>query len=81
MIGESARMGPEELLDACTRPTYKQPMAQILPNMQPEVGQDFMNGWQHLVEGRTAELPLGERSRSGSNGREKRLDIGSLLNG
>ena len=74
MIGASARIGPEELLDACTRPTYKAPMAQIMPNMEPDLGQAFMDAWQHL------ELPLGENSDSGSKGKGKRVEIGSLLN-
>lgn len=74
MIGASARIGPEELLDACTRPTYKAPMAQIMPNMEPDLGQAFMDAWQHM------ELPLGENSGSGSKGKGKRVEIDSLLN-
>lgn len=80
MIGGSAHIGPEELLDACTRSTYKQPVAQILPNLERDLGQNFMNGWQRITEGRLAEVPAGERSRSGSDGRGDRLAIGSLLN-
>ena len=80
MIGVSARIGPEELLDACTRPTYRQPIAQILPNVEADLGQDFINGWQRIAEDRSVELPSGERSRSGSYGRGKRVEIGSLLN-
>lgn len=80
MIGVSARIGPEELLDACTRPTYKQPIAQLLPNMEAGLGQNFMNGWQDIAESRSAELPLGEKLDSESYGRGKRLAIGSLLN-
>lgn len=80
MIGVSGRMGPEELLDACTRPTYKQPISQILPNMEAELGQEFMNGWQRIAEGTSAGLKLGERSGNGPNARGKRMEIGSLLN-
>ena len=74
MIKASARIEAEQLLDACTRPTYKAPMAQIMPNMEPDVGQAFMDAWQHM------ELPLEENSGSGSNGKGKRVEIGSLLN-
>ena len=80
MIGTSARMGPEELLDACTRPTYQQPIAQIMPNMEAGLGQDFMNGWQHMAEDESAELPLGRSPGSGKYGKGKRLEIGPLLN-
>lgn len=80
MIGKSARMGPEELLDACTRSTYKQPFSQILPNMEADLGQNFVNGWQGIAEGRLAESSFGERSRSGPLGGKERLAIGSLLN-
>ena len=79
MIGVSARMGPEELVDACTRPTYRQPLAQITPNMDPELGPDFMDGWHRLAEGRSTKLPGAEEPHSRSEG-GKRLEIGSLLN-
>ena len=80
MIGTSARIGPEDLLDACTRPTYKMPFSQILPNMEADLGQEFMNGWQHVAESSLAEPQFGERSRSGSVGGKDKLAIGSLLN-
>lgn len=76
-IGASAFLGPEELLDAYIRPTYQQPISQLLPNMEADLGQEFMNRWQHIAEGSSAEL---ESSGSGSYGREKRVAIGSLLN-
>ena len=80
MMGVSARIGPEELLDACTRSTYKQPVTQFLPNIEAGLGQDFMNEWQRLTEGTSAGLPPGGESGSGSSGRGERLKIGSLLN-
>lgn len=80
MGGVSARLGPEELLNACTRPTYKQPITQILPNMEAELGQNFMDGWQRIAEGKSAEPPLGDMFGSGSYGKRTGLAIGSLLN-
>ena len=74
MIRVPASMAPEQLLDACTRPTYKQPIAQITQTMEADLGQDFMDRLQRL-----AEVPLEERPSSGSN-REKKMDIRSLLN-
>lgn len=80
MIGASMHLGPEDLLDACTRPTYRQPFAQIIPMMEADAGQGFMDGWQHIAEGRAAELPLEGSPGSESSGKGKRIEIGSLLN-
>ena len=80
MIGASARMGPEELLEACTRSTYRQPIAQIMPNMEADLGPAFVNGWQHIADGRPPEMPLGESPVSGSQRKGKGIEIGSLLN-
>lgn len=41
-MGPSSECGPEHLLDACTRPTYKQPLKQILPNLDQNLGVDFV---------------------------------------
>ena len=75
MIRVPAHMAPEQLLDACTRPTYKQPIAQITLSMEADLGQDFMDGLQRL-----AEVPLEESLGSESNREGKRMDIRSLLN-
>lgn len=80
MIGASLRLGPEELLDACTRPTYRQPFAQIIPMMEADAAQGFMDRWQHIAEGRAAGLPLEGSPGSESSGKGKRIEIGSLLN-
>ena len=70
IIGDSARLGPEQLLDACTRTTYKQPITQILPNMEANLGPDFMRWWHHTAESRYSE----------PHGKGKKVEIGSLLN-
>ena len=80
MIGGASRLGPEELLDACTRPTYRQPIQQLMPGIKADLGQDFMDGWQHLAETQSAALPLGESPGSISDEIGTRMDIGSLLN-
>ena len=41
-IRASSECEPEHLLDACTRPTYKQPLKQILPNLDKNLGVDFV---------------------------------------
>ena len=75
MIRVPARMAPEQLLDACTRPTYKQPIAQITHDMEPDLGRGFMDGLQRLADVSLEEIP-----GSGSNKIGKRMDISSLLN-
>ena len=80
MIGASAHLGPEELLNACTRPTYKQPISQLMPALDADLGYAFLSRWQHLAESRSPELPLSESSGSGGNGKGKRVKIASLLN-
>ena len=41
-MGASSEFEPEHLLDACTRPTYKQPLNQILPNLDQNLGVEFV---------------------------------------
>lgn len=41
-IHASSECEPENLLDACTRPTYKQPLNQILHNLDQNLGVDFV---------------------------------------
>ena len=66
-LDASARLDPDELLDACTRPTYKQPSSQILTNTEAGLGQSFVD---MLVN------TMGDESRR----KQKRMDIGSMLN-
>lgn len=78
MIGESVRLGPDELVDACTRTTYKQPISQVLPNMTNDIGQTFSIAWQQSSPQLRA---AGERTRARSmSGKGKGMDIGSMLN-
>ena len=78
LLGTSSRLDPEDLLNACTRPTYKQPMALILPNMEKGLGQDFVNEWRSKA--RTVERPQGTRFQAILSGKPKRVEIGSILN-
>ena len=78
-MGASIRMGPEDLLEACTRASYRQPIAQLLPNMAPRLGQEFIEGYQQLFQGRPSEQATAEAS-SAARGKQKRLEIGALLN-
>ena len=79
LISKSSRLGPEELLDACTRATYRQPISQFLPNVHETAAQEFISRWEHLFsQGRLSEERL--RATSVMSGAGKRVEIGSLLN-
>lgn len=78
MMGSAASLGTEELLDACTRSTYRQPINHILPNMDINMADDFVAGWQELE---SRERPEKETPAAAFvNDRAQRLHIGSLLN-
>ena len=77
LCGPAAKYGPEELLNACTRPSYQQPIMQMLPNLEPSLAQDFMDDWQKLCEerpqqSRPVDIPESARQHS--------MHIDSLLN-
>ena len=78
-IGSSVRIGPEELLEACTRASYRQPIAQLLPNMAPRLAQEFIAGYQQKFQGRPSEQATAEASNP-ARGQQKRLEINALLN-
>ena len=78
-MGGSIQIGPEDLLEACTRSSYRQPIAQLLPNMAPRLGQEFIEGYQQLFQGRPSEQATAEATRP-ARGKQKRLEIGALLN-
>ena len=79
-IGSAARIGPEEMLEACTRSSYRQPIAQILPNMAPKLGQEFIDGYQQSFGARPSEQFEGQTSSKAARGKQKRGEIGALLN-
>lgn len=79
MVTQSDHLGPEELLDACTRATYKQPISQLLPQVQANAGQEFVTRWQQLFShGRLSDGR--SRASSAMRGSGKKVEIGSLLN-
>ena len=75
MLEPSRPLTPDELLDACTRATYKAPIPQFLSNAASDIARDFAMGWQQLPPQVRA---AGEQSRgrSGSN----RMEISAMLN-
>ena len=75
-LGASVRLGREELLESCTRSSYHQPIAQISPSMEPNLAQEFIDGYQRHFEGRTSD----QSSSTEARGKQRRVDIGTLLN-
>ena len=77
LCGPAAKYGLEELLDACTRPSYRQPIAQMLPNLEPSLAQDFMDDWQKLCEERPEQ---DQPVESTEPTKQHSMQIDSLLN-
>ena len=68
--------GPEEMLEACTRITYRPPSGQILSNLEPGIARDFSHMRMHMADGGDLEAD-GDRGRSE---KQARMQIDSLLN-
>ena len=69
-----AQLGPDDLLDACTRPTYRQPVHQIMTNMEPGIGQSFIHRWSESTEDQ------GGGKQKGKQKGGKPMDIENVLN-
>lgn len=77
LIAPSSQCGPEEMLEAVTRLSYRIPISQLLPNMRPTLAEDFVHK-RHQLEGDQSN-----KSQSSENAREisnSRMQIDSLLN-
>lgn len=55
----SVRLDPDELLDACTRLTYKQPISQILINTETGLTQSFVDRWKEVTEEGNKQMDIG----------------------
>lgn len=80
IVGTAVRIGPEELLDACSRTSYRQPIAQMLPNMNSDLGEEFMNGLQQIPDRPSPSQVTGRRPDADVMNRRSRMEVGSLLN-
>ena len=75
-----AVMGPfdhyvmDDILDACTRLSYTQPIDQILLFIDPEIARDWSGEWQRQV------VAAFGQSRRGSTSSGRYMQIGNLLN-
>lgn len=68
------RHTPDELLDACIRPTYRLPVSQILSNMEPNLGQSFMDTWNELTKDTNGG------TQGGKNKAGRQMNIQDMLN-
>ena len=71
-----SQYGPEEMLEACTRITFRQPSSQIQLRLKPGIARDFTFIRTRMADG---EPPEAEGSES-SSGQQVRMQIKSLLN-
>lgn len=65
----------DDILDACTRLSYTQPLDQILPHIDPETAKEWAGEWQRQVVGANGQ------GRRGSSSSGRYMQIGNLLNG
>lgn len=64
----------DDILDACTRLSYTQPIDQILLRIDPEIAKDWPGEWQRQVVAATGQ------ARRGSSSSGRYMSIGNLLN-
>lgn len=50
LMGGRTQYGPEELLDACERVTYMQPVELLLERLDPLIADSFEREWQNFIE-------------------------------
>ena len=77
-IDAASHIGPEEMLDACTRPSYRQPISQLLLGMDSDMGQEFANGLQEILRRRSPVQDTAKRRPHADS--ITRMQVGSLLN-
>lgn len=65
----------DDILDACTRLSYTQPIDQVLLRIDPEIAKDWPGEWQRQVVAAVGQ------ARRGSSSSGRYMQIGNLLNG
>lgn len=61
----------DDILDACTRLTYAEPLEQIMRHIDPAIAEEWNQEWEQQV--------IGRKNLQSTGG--KYLQIGSILNG
>ena len=89
LIGNSSRYGPEDFLNTCTRASYRQPIKQLLPNLDPGLGIEFVQEYQRMEEeglfpvfqaSEGSQASRKSLSHSTDDGKQGLMRIDSLLN-
>ena len=70
-MGSFDRYVMDDILDACTRLSYRQPLDQILLGIDPEIAKEWAGEWHRQVTG---------QARRGSTSSGRYMQIGNLLN-
>lgn len=73
LISSLPPLNTDNILDACTRLSYTQPVDQVISILDPSIGQDFEKGWRDLIDGHEPEM-----DQAGSG--KEYMQISSLLN-
>ncbi|KAK3171277.1 hypothetical protein OEA41_003361 [Lepraria neglecta] len=63
----------DDILDACTRLSYTQPLDQILHHIDPDIAQDWSGEWENQIKSRKGKV-----RRESSSGRY--LQVANILN-
>lgn len=73
LIRPPEKFGVDQILGACTRLEYTQPLSQVLKHIDPSIGSDWLHYWQSLIK-----APEGQFTKPTTT--ERYLQIPSLLN-
>ena len=79
LLGSNERYQVDELLNACTRLTYRTPIDQLKPNLEPTLADDFIDEWQ-----RASKEEMNDELESPTSfvrqDNQRSMNISSLLN-
>ncbi|KAI4086429.1 MAG: hypothetical protein LQ344_007565 [Seirophora lacunosa] len=77
LTGQLGNYGMDDILDACTRLDYKQPVDQSVRHVDENIADDWPSKWEQIVDG--PERPQSPDSTRKASPSEKHLRIESLL--
>ena len=78
MTGPLGNYSIDDILDACTRLDYKQPIDQSIRHLDENIAKDWSSNWKTVVEGPNRPVPPPSTRRPSTS--ERYLPINSLLN-
>lgn len=79
ITGNLGHYGMDDILDACTRLDYKQPIDQSVRHIDDKVEEEWANKWQQIIENPVRPPPPSPRWRRGLPSR-KQMRIDNMLN-